>query len=173
MKTFQPPSILDIVEFVSGKNLGWPQSFVEYISEKFWNHYEAQGWVLSNRVPMKSWTAAFNSNWKGLPFEDDRKKLAEMKVKTMVQPVMINNSTDQTPAYIETLFQDFKAGRIDSYKWLRENGHLAFSAQETEGLIRDAGNEKWYGRFLSVRLFFRKLIEQGLTFQEYIKKQAI
>ena len=176
MKNFTIPTVIDIVEFIASRNLGWPQSFIEYYAERFWNHYTAQGWVLSNGVRMKNWQAAFNSNWRELKYEDDRKKLAEMKVRQMdTRP--ITNSTDQTPAYIDTLLDDFKDGKPDRqlmagvYKWLWSNGYMQFTAKEVEGLVRDAGNERWYGRFLSVRLFFKKLIEQNITFHDFISSR--
>ena len=63
------------------------------------------------------------------------KKLAEMKVRQMAVQAHFTNSTDQTPAYIDTLLDDFKAGKPDRqlmagvYKWLWSNGHMQFTAQ--------------------------------------------
>ena len=37
----------EIARFIEEK-MGWPVEFCTYYSDRFWNHYQAQGWKLSN-----------------------------------------------------------------------------------------------------------------------------
>lgn len=48
---FTPPKLEEVKELVRDKGYG-----VDPL--KFWTYYEAQGWKLSNGVPMKNWKAA-------------------------------------------------------------------------------------------------------------------
>lgn len=50
---------------------GWPERFCSYYAERFWNHYQSNGWKVSGRAAMKDWKAAFNSQWQNLKFSED------------------------------------------------------------------------------------------------------
>jgi len=103
---------------------------------------------------MKDWKAAVRNNWDDLkwPATD---KLIEIKKNMPNKPV---NS-------VEVMFENFKKGIIDkqgmadSYKRLRADGVLNFSREEVEQLVSWAGNNKEYGRYLAVKLYFKKRID--------------
>lgn len=50
---------------------GWPEKFCDYYAERFWNHYTASGWKLSNGNSIKDWKACFNAQWQILKFKED------------------------------------------------------------------------------------------------------
>jgi hypothetical protein len=162
-KTFQIPTIQEIYDYIIYKQPAWPGSFIQWYSEKFWSHYQASGWRLSSNILMKDWRAAFSSQWKDLRFPADREKLDEfLKLESQkpLKPVI-----QQTDSLIEKLYHDFQAGNINRnlmascYKWLKANDFIHFSQEEVNKLVADAGNDKEYGRYLSVKLYFLKRIE--------------
>ena len=175
MKSFQIPAITEVVQFIQEKQNGWPQTFIEYIADCFWNHYQSCGWRLSSNVAIKDWKACFNSRWNKLPYEEQRKKLQECKQAEIriPEPKKTVWNVDKTGIYIDDLLSQFKTGKYNwkdlaiPYKWLKGEGLIRFTQAEVEKLVMDAGNDKEYGRYLSVKLFFTKLISEGKTFAEF------
>jgi hypothetical protein len=167
MKLFQIPTIQEVVDHIQYKMPHWPGSFSQWYGEKFWNHYQASGWRLSSNVLMKDWRAAFSSQWKDLRFPADREKLEEC-LKHEQQKKAIDNSVKgwgfYQNEYAKQLFEDFKQGKINKvgmasvYKWLQSDG-MSFTKDEMTKLIEAAGNDKQRGRYLAVKLYFLKLIE--------------
>ena len=162
-KLFSIPTIQEVVDHIQYKMPHWPGSFSQWYGEKFWSHYQASGWRLSSNILMKDWRAAFSSQWKDLRFPADREKLEECLKLESQKPV--KQIIPETDSLIERLYHDFQAGNINRqlmascYKWLKGNGFIQFSQAEVEKLVSDAGNDKEYGRYLSVKLYFLKRIE--------------
>jgi len=160
-KLFVIPSVQEVLDFIIYKQPSWPGSFSQWYAEKFWNHYQSSGWRLSSNVLMKDWKAAFCSNWKELKWEA-KEKLAECQKTEFVR----GEVDPKNPMGIETIFNDFKSGHYDwhtlalCYKQLRASGALRLSPSEINKLVADAGNNKEYGRYLSVKLYFTKLINK-------------
>ena len=67
---FKIPLQTEVSDYMVQKR-GWTKAFCDYYAEKFWNHYQAAGWRLSNGNPMKDWQAAFNATWQNLKFKED------------------------------------------------------------------------------------------------------
>jgi hypothetical protein len=163
-KLFVIPSVQEVLDFIIYKQPSWPGSFSEWYAEKFWNHYQSSGWRLSSNVLMKDWKAAFCSNWKELKWEA-KEKLAEF---TLSEIAIKYNFPDQQigPSPVEMLFNNFKVGKIDRkgmasiYKYLWPKMKPILTQSEVNKLVSDAGNDKEYGRYLSVKLYFTKLINQ-------------
>lgn len=90
MSKFKAPSIEEVAGHMQSK-MGWPAEFCAYYAEKFWNHYQASGWKLSNGNSMKDWRAAFASNWKTIKFAEDltfyNRCVAAAKASLFNQPV--------------------------------------------------------------------------------------
>lgn len=159
-KLFQKPSLQEVLDHILYKMPQWPGSFSEWYAEKFWNHYQAAGWRLSSNVLMKDWKAAFSSNWRDLRFQSDRDKLEEFrKTEAPISPVLIDMEKK-----VQELFEKYRSGRVDRdgmaacYKWLKANEYIRFTQAEVDKLVADAGNDKGYGRYLSVKLYFNKLL---------------
>lgn len=177
MKAFKIPDLFEVEEFIRYRQSSWPEDFVTYYAEKFWSFYQARGWRLSSNVAMKDWQAAFNSQWKNLKYDEDIKKLEECRKKPIPAKNNLVNS-DRTVEYLDDLLSQFKSGSYrwedlaTPYKYLFESSLMRFTPEEREKLVADAGNNKEYGRYLAVKMFFGKLLAQNLTFSEYIKKRA-
>lgn len=68
------------VEAYMMEKKGWPQAFCRHYAERFWNHYQASGWKLSNGNQIKDWKACFTSQWQTLKFKEDIEMLnAELR----------------------------------------------------------------------------------------------
>lgn len=55
-KRFSPPSLNEIIEFFKEKKANNKEA------EKFFNHFESNGWKVGGKTPMKNWQAAAK-NW--------------------------------------------------------------------------------------------------------------
>lgn len=67
---FTIPLQTEVQAYIKEKK-GWPDSFCKHYAEKFWNHYQASGWKLSNGNPIKDWKACFNAQWQQIKFKED------------------------------------------------------------------------------------------------------
>lgn len=54
---FAPPGIFEIIEFFNAKGFMYEEE-----AHKFYNYYQANGWMVGGKVKMKDWKAAAN-NW--------------------------------------------------------------------------------------------------------------
>lgn len=160
-KLFQIPTIQEVVDFFQQKQAQWPGSFCEWYGIKFWNYYQQTGWQLKKNIMMRDWHAAYYANWKDLKY-DAKEKLAEcLKTEDKPKAQVIDMETR-----VRLIYEAFKSGRIDKtamssvYKWLFINKKFNFTRAEFDKLVADAGNEKDRGRYLAVKLYFTKLINQ-------------
>lgn len=58
---FQKPTILELQNYFAEKADNWPEGKIKNQADKFYNHYQANGWKVGKN-PMKSWQAAA-SGW--------------------------------------------------------------------------------------------------------------
>lgn len=63
-KSFTPPTIEELK--LAAAKLGLPSAE----AEKFWNHFESNGWKVGGKAPMKSWQSALTT-WK-IRWEENR-----------------------------------------------------------------------------------------------------
>jgi hypothetical protein len=194
-RIFQIPTIPQVSAFMSYVMPEWPKSFCDWYADKFWHNYQATGWKLSNNVAMKDWQSAFHSRWKSLSYEESRNKLqACLKLETtkpkqtdlfpngtfsghmMINGVDVTTQEGIFKAKCDTLdkiLAAYRSGSIDrhlmasQYRWIRECKLLQFTQDEINKLVADSANDKEYGRYLSVKLLFSKLISQNKTFTQY------
>ncbi len=66
---------------------GWPEQFCAWYAEKYWNHYTSNGWKVGGRAPMKSWQAAFNSQWQDLKTQDVKEMF--LKLGGRIEPAKV------------------------------------------------------------------------------------
>lgn len=120
---------------------GWPEKFCDYYAERFWNHYTASGWKLSNGNAIKDWKACFNAQWQTLKFKEDIDYLNGVAGTTVFkapeQKKEFNSEADRLDAFItrycerptEIPFDDFE-------KW--------YDFMKTEGLLKTLTDEEKY-----------------------------
>lgn len=140
------------------EKMGWPDAFCKYYAEKFWNHYQSQGWKLSNGNAMKDWRAAFSSNWQTPKYKEDLEKLNAAKIADAKE-----NGVDPI-AYINECLALHKSGQykpqkeevLQLYGWLKENGYVTLTKDEINDIVERGGNHKERMRMLAVRVLFDK-----------------
>lgn len=74
---FKIPLQSEVAAYIKEK-MKWPDEFCQYYAEKFWSHYQSNGWKVSGKAAMKDWTAAFASQWKTLKWKEDIDKYNEL-----------------------------------------------------------------------------------------------
>lgn len=151
------------------EKMGWSKTFCDYYAERFWYHYQAQGWKLANGNLMKDWRAAFNSQWQRPKQKEDIAMLEECTKKDAAQ------KRKQSPEdYLNECLVKHKAGQykpipeelLGIFAHLKENGTIAanLTKQDIEKCVVKGGNSKDKMRMYCVRILFDKFIEQGKTF---------
>ena len=142
------------------EKMGWSREFCNHYADRFWNHYQAQGWKLSNGNAMKDWRAAFNSQWKTPKNEEDRKLLAESIAKQK------EAERNESPAdYLNRCLDLHRRGQykpkaeevLGIYQWLKERKMLRLTHDEVEYILRETGNNRNRSRMLAVRVLFDRM----------------
>lgn len=59
LTTFTPPTIPEVVTAFTKKGLSEKIATLE--ADKFWSHYDSNGWKIAGKTKMKSWTSAVTS----------------------------------------------------------------------------------------------------------------
>lgn len=168
---FKAPAQEEVAEYMKTKKPEWPADFVMYYAERFWNHYQASGWKLSNGNAMKDWRAAFNANWQTLKFKEDIDKLAQSHANVVKQTSTASPASkdDEIKAYINNLITAHAAGdkmkRIDVlvnvYDWLKKKGLIKLPKEVVDNIIIEAGNNRDHAKCMAVHKWFDKKISKG------------
>jgi len=187
-KTFEKPTIDQLKAHMMEKMKDWPEAFCEYYAEKFWNSYEKTGWRLSagKGGPMKSWTAAFASNWKDLSYEIDRKKLAEAQAQEKARQARLIQREAKLPAtaveigaeLVDGLMSEYMAhptlvtkDRLAAcYEWIKKNLRVKLSKEQTQIVIGIAKDDEAKAKATVVEWVFEMLSCQGKTFKRLIEQ---
>lgn len=164
---FKIPLQTEIAAYAQGKK-GWPAAFCTYYAERFWSHYQSNGWKVSGKAAMKDWKAAFNSQWQDLKFDQDIKVLAQMTCKNPI------TSPDKTIDYLnERLLEYAKHPTTFSneslnglYDWMKANNVLKLTKEQV-AIAKEAGIEK--GKGIAVKFFFESLMNRNKTFSDILK----
>jgi len=158
---FKIPLQSEIAAFIKEKK-GWPEGFCTYYAEKFWNNYQAQGWVLSNGNKMKDWKACFNNQWQDLRYEADRKLLDDYKKKTSLTPSEYLNSCLEKFSRDE--YKPAKSDVLRIYDYLKSKGLMKLPKHQIDVIIEQSGNDREMGRVLSVKQLFLNMTQHGVRF---------
>lgn len=152
------------VENYIREKMKWPESFCQYYAEKFWNHYQSQGWVLANGNPMKDWKAAFNVNWQNPKFKEDQEALSK---------AIAADKKQVTPEErLNQILEEYRVGRykpnrtevVAIYDYLKVKGLMKLPKPIIEKIVEDAGNDKEWGKMLAVKEILKKYITNGEKF---------
>lgn len=162
------PTVEEVKEYMKEKKKEWPEKFVQYYAEKFWNNYEASGWRLSNGNKMKSWQAAFNAQWQIPRFQNDidfLKKCQQETKPTILKPV---NEMERLNALLEQYKQKFESVSdeklIKVYDYLKERKMIVLSSEEKKYIIAAYGDNVEKGKAACVKTMFTNMINHGKQF---------
>lgn len=161
---FQPPTIQEVSTYMQEKK-GWPEKFCNYYAEKFFYHYEASGWKLSNGNAMKNWQAAFNSQWQFLKFREDIDFFNSCK--QTYQP-----KTNPDREYLNERLMEYKKNwdsisdesYVAWYDFMKGKKMLSFSKDEIETIRTHSEGDVDKGKALAVRVMFNRMITQEQRF---------
>lgn len=167
----QPPTEEEVRLYIKQKK-GWPDEFVNHMAEKFWNFYESKGWLVG-RVKMKSWQAAFNSQWQQLRKEDieylnkcqsKKPEIKEMKTDTEIEKL------DQLLAQYKAKFESVPFSEFGKwYDFMGKNKLLTqLSPQDIEIIKKCYPDDNYKCRCAHVQQTFSGFAGNGMTFQEII-----
>lgn len=150
------------------EKMGWPDEFCKYYADRFWNHYQAQGWKLSNNVPMKDWRACFNSQWQRIKDDRDRELLSQIQAKIATERQKMDPVTYLNQCLEQHARRQYKPKTpevLNIYEWLKANGRIRLTHEEVEYILREKGNRRDQCRMLAVRVLFDRMIREGKTFE--------
>lgn len=151
------------------EKMGWPKEFCNYYADKFWYHYQAQGWKLANGNTMKDWKAAFNSQWQRPKHKEDidmlqacEKKQAEEKRKASPEDYL----NQCLVKHKEGQYKPVPEEVLGIFAYLKESGIILreLTKQDIDTCVVKGGNSKDKMRMHCVRILFDKYIQQGKTF---------
>lgn len=183
---FQKPTVEEIAAYMGKKKPEWPETFCNYYAEKFWNSYEKSGWKLSagRGGPMKSWTAAFGSNWQDLEYETDRKKLNTMKAADDARKA----KAIQRESLPAAMASDIGAGAIDllmaeylqhptrvhidrlaaCYEWIKKTIRVRLNKEQVDVVKEMALTDQVKAKATVVGWIFEMMASDSQTFSQLL-----
>lgn len=165
-KRFTVPLQTTVAAYIREKK-GWPEAFCHHYAERFWNHYQAQGWRLSNNVPMKDWRAAFNSQWQKPKYEEDQQLLArlqEKERKAAEQDTPEKYLNRCLALHAKGSYKPSKEEVLGIYDYLKETGRMRLTQEEVALIIERAKGSQAMSRMLAVRTLFDKMVTYSMRF---------
>lgn len=191
-KKFVIPLQSAVEQYIAEKKPKWPPAFVTYYAERFWNHYQASGWKLSNGNAVKDWKACFCSNWQTLKFKEDidrfnfetQRLIIESKTRTAQsvstpQTILDQSSPsnyERTLDYLDDLMSAFAKKREDiedetlaaCYDFLKRTRIMSFMLTPTQkDFIKGAySNNIPKGKAVCVATTLEQMINYGFSFRK-------
>lgn len=155
---------------------GWPEKFCDYYAERFWNHYTASGWKLSNGNAIKDWKACFNAQWQTLKFKEDIDFLNSVAGTTTFKAPVQKQTNDfekidellgkylSSPTSVS--FEEFGVwyDLMKTHRLLRK-----FSQEEIIALQTIYGNDNKKCRCAAVQKTFDAYANSGLRIMDIIR----
>lgn len=165
--SFKIPLLEEVVIHIKAKKPEWPDGFIRFYAEKFWNSYQSQGWRLSNNVPMKDWKAAFASRWQQLKYKEDQDELAKFKPLKAVQG---NFQQGSEIDYIQDIYRDYlrhptlqddmKLSFV--YDEMKKRNLIKLTPEQVQ-ICRNYGEIK--GKAQAVKFVFDRMANNGQSFK--------
>jgi hypothetical protein len=165
-KRFTVPLQATVSAYIREKK-GWPQAFCDHYAERFWNHYQAQGWRLSNNVPMKDWRAAFNSQWQKPKYEEDQQLLARLQEeqrKAAEQDTPEKYLNRCLAAHAKGAYKPTRDEVLAVYDYLKKTGKMRLTHEEVESIQERGKGSQGMCRMLAVRTLFDKMVTYAMQF---------
>lgn len=191
-KAFVKPTVEQVETFMNIKKPEWPAIFTRHLAEKFWNHYQSNGWKISGRAAMKDYKAAICAQWLDLKYKEDRDYL-ETCLKSVTHRIEMDRRTRESAGMfadqdtvgkispfermlerIEALRNAWKNGMAkqeamcDAWSFLKDKSLLQLSAAQENYCAMKSGNDGNYRKVLEVAAFFTILDRKGLSVKDYI-----
>jgi hypothetical protein len=160
----------EIAKYMAEK-MGWREEFCTYYADKFWNHYQAQGWKLANGNLMKDWKAAFNSQWQQPKFKDDIEKLNESKkvdVSKLSKMEMVD-FLDVTLSLYKTGLKPDRTSAEKMYNWLRGMNMMNLPADAVQRARISAGNRLDHVWMFELKEYLDLMVRHNYTFKQWVK----
>lgn len=164
---FKVPLQSEVEIYIKSKK-NWPDEFVKYYTDRFWNFYQSNGWKVSGKAAMKDWKAAFNSQWQTLKFKED----IEMFNKCKPAEVISKKHSDQNLNYINDVMMEYKV-RYDSikketlahiYDYLKTQKLLILTKEQCQELKQIYSGREMEGKAACVAITFQTMITNGKHF---------
>src|SRR6185369_17183528 len=163
-KPFKIPLQSEVERYIKEKK-GWPEEFVKYYADRFYNFYMSNGWKVSGKAAMKNWEAAFNSQWQTLKFKEDIEFFN--KCKPVEQK---KNGSDPTRNYLNDLLIDYRR-KYDSipkerlascYDYMKTNKLLILTTDQKTTIKEQYSDRIMEGKAACVQITFDKMINEGI-----------
>jgi hypothetical protein len=166
-KPFKIPLQSEVIVFIKEKKNNWPQKFVEYYADRFWNFYQSNGWKVSGRAAMKNWHAAFNSQWQHLQYKQD----IDFLNKCLAQEPNIPQTTRQA-AFLNSCLADHlkhwdKIPEIqyaEIYDYMKNSKMIKMTDEEKEDAKRLCNGNVIKGKAMCVKFIFNRMITNNEHF---------
>jgi hypothetical protein len=158
------------VEMYMKEKKGWPDNFVKYYAEKFWNHYQASGWKLSSGNRIKDWKACFNSQWQQPKFKEDIERLNGFKPQSFN---MSNGTTIKEVRELDEILAIYTKHPTsvdfyslgNYYEFMKREKLLKPLTQIQINDLREAfHNDNFKCRCACVQLTIQGYVDSGFTF---------
>lgn len=165
---FQIPTVEEVKEYMAERK-DWPVKFIEYYSEKFWCHYQSNGWKVSGKAAMKDWKAAFVSQWQRPKFKEDIDFLNECLKEKKPAIVKEMNGEEKLNVLLSRYKQKFESvpdeTLVKAYDYMKERGLIQLPKEDVRLLRASYGDNIEKGKAACVKLIFSKMINYGETFK--------
>lgn len=184
---FEVPTVQQVVDYLAEKRKDWPPKFIEYYANRFWNHYQSNGWKVSGKSPMKDWHAAINGQWSTLKYREDIDTLNCIKRNEQVKknyprefiirdavyiPEPAQMDEQQTVAFMDDVLEEYlkhptlvPTERLAScYDWLKERRLIRITFEQKEAAIKAGNTDIVKGKATIVKFVFD---EMGNTFKTF------
>lgn len=188
---FKIPLQSEVQAYIQEKK-GWPEKFCKYYAEKFWDHYQSNGWKVSGKAAMKDWQAAFRSQWQTLKFIEDinflNACLKNQEQKPSGQPappVTVGQApgptTDGNLMYMDEVMAYYGANHFEvedirlasCYDTLKDYKLMRLTKEESDLIKTTYGADIVKGKAGCVKILFDKLITRGITLKQLYERSRV
>jgi hypothetical protein len=183
------PHPTQVAEFINLCKPDWPTSFVQYLAQRFWDHYQSNGWIVG-RVKMKDWKCCIRGQWLVLKFKEDKERL-EVDLKSWQHRVLMDERKRKSAGLfavvegegptlqerfldsLDEIFAAYKIGNVNDSQlrnvaeWLDRNNLPGVTPQQRDRIIAESGNDGQYRKVQIARQFFANLMKKEMAVKTY------
>jgi hypothetical protein len=177
---FEVPTVQQVIAYLTEKRKDWPEKFIEYYGNRFWNHYQSNGWLVSGKSKMKDWKAAVNGQWSILKFREDIEMLQKFTAqkKTAYQNLTVGEVAvgppENTVSYMDEVLETYikhptsipKERLASCYDWLKEKKLIRITKEQKDIAVQAGDINK--GKALVVQFVFDMMAAKLVTFNQLV-----